>query len=110
MKITKKKEVIEEEVEIIAGTYYFECEQGEFHKMELGETGNEGITNYRCTYVYNFSDMFGIKVREDYSYDEDGLPYKFSAFIRGISGKEIIKEKYETERKEVLKRIADVNK
>lgn len=105
MKITIKKEVVAEELEIEAGTYYFKCTEGEFHKMELGETDNEDITNYRCTYVSNFSDVFGIKVREDYTYDEQDLPYKFSAFIRGISGQKITKEEFEQQREEVLKKL-----
>ena len=107
MKITKKKEVVTEEIEIKAGTYYFKCQDNEFHKMELGETDDNGVTNYKCTYVSNFSDIFSIKIREDYTFDEEHLPYKFSAFIREISGKKIEKEEFEQQKQEVISRLTE---
>lgn len=105
MKITKTKEVVIEEVEVLPGTYYFKCTDGEYHKMELGETDEDRVTNYRCTYVSNFSDIFSIKVREDYTYDEEGLPYKFSDYVREISGKKIEKEEFEQQKQEVINKI-----
>ena len=105
MKITKTKEVVKEEVEIKAGTYYFKCQDGEFHKMELGETDEENVTNYRCTYVSNFLDIFAVKVKEDYTFDGEDLPYEFSAFIREISGQKIEKEEFEEQKQIVISKL-----
>ena len=42
MKITKTKEVVTEEIEVGAGTYYFKCDNDSYNKMVLEEDEGEG--------------------------------------------------------------------
>ena len=107
MKVTKTKEIVTEEIEVNPGTYYFKCEDGDYYKFILEKTDGDGSTNYTYTSVTNFSDIFGIRVKEDYIIFNDNIPYTFSAFIREISGKKIEKEDFEQQKQEVIKRIAD---
>ena len=101
MKITKKKEVITEEIELLSGTYYFECQEGNYHKISLSEYDDEIGMEYFYESVENYNSPYGIRVRRDFISEEE-LPYKFSAFIREISGKKIEKEEYEQQKQEVL--------
>ena len=105
MKITKTKEVVTEEIEIKAGTYYFECHEGNYHKITLLEYDDEIGTEYFYESVENYNSPYGIRVRKDFIVDEEELPYKFSGFIREISGKKIEKEDYYKEREDILKRL-----
>lgn len=104
MKITKKKEIVVEEVEVQIGTYYFECHEGILHKIVLEQESDDSI-EYIMESVENYNSPYGIRVREDYALEEDGLPYKFSAFLLGISGKKVEKGEYDTERENVIKRL-----
>lgn len=104
MKITKQKEVITEEIEVSPGEYYFKCDNDIYYKMVL-EEDEDGIY-YNQEAVENFYDVWAIRVRKDsIIFGEEELPYKFSAFIRGISGRKIEKEDYDKEREEVIKRL-----
>ena len=109
MKITKKKEVITEEIEVEVGTYYFECQEGTVHKMVLVNDDQIGI-DYFLESVESWWSTYGIRVRKDFITDEEEFPYKFSAFIREISGKKIEKEEFEQQKQEVINKIANVNK
>lgn len=44
-------------------------------------------------------------MKEDYAFDGEGLPYKFSAFIREISGQKIEKEEFEEQKQEVINKL-----
>lgn len=109
MKVTKKKEVVTEEIDLQPGTYYFECSEGSLHKMVLTEYDDEGLDYFYET-VDSWGSPYGIRVRKDVIFNEEELPYKFSAFIREISGKKIGKEEYDTEKEETLKRILNETK
>lgn len=104
MKITKKKEVVIEEVEVQIGTYYFECHEGILHKMVLEQENDDSI-EYTMESVENYNSPYGIRVREDYALEGDDFPYKFSCFLLGISGKKIKKEEYDREKDKTLKRL-----
>lgn len=103
MKITKKKEIISEEVQVIPGTYYFENDLI-VYKMEIGEP-KDGWSEFRQEKVVSFSDKFGISVEQDDLYSEDDIPYYFKQFYLGIQGKKIEKEEFYKEKEDVLKRI-----
>ena len=109
MKITKKKEVVSEEIEVDAGTYYFQCQEGAVHKMVLIDDDQVGM-DYFLESVESWGSPYGIRVRKDFITDEEEFPYKFSAFIREISGKKIEKGEFEQQKQEVIKRITDANK
>ena len=111
MKITKKKEIVTEEIEVEAGTYYFQCQEGAVHKMVLTyyDDEAEGV-DYNMESVESWFSPYGIRVRKDIAFDEEEFPYKFSAFIREISGKKIEKEEFEQQKQQVIKRITDANK
>lgn len=107
MKIIKKKEIISEEIEVSIGTYYFECHEGSYHKIELTDYDNGEGMEYIIESVENYVTPYGIRVRTDVIFDGEEFPYKFSAFIREISGKKIEKEEFEQQKQEVIKRITD---
>lgn len=104
MKLTQKKEIVVEEIDIKPGTYYFECFEGVYHKMILTVYEEEGL-DYFLEEVYNFGSPYGIRVKKDTIFDAEELPYKFQGFLRKISGKKITKEEFEKEREDVLKRL-----
>ena len=99
MKITKKKEVITEEIELLSGTYYFECQEGNYHKISLSEYDDEIGMEYFYESVENYNSPYGIRVRRDFISEEEELPYKFSAFIREISGKKLKKRSMNSKNK-----------
>ena len=105
MKITKKKEIVTEEIELLSGTYYFECHEGNYHKITLSEYDDKVGMEYFYESVENYNSPYGIRVRRDFISEEEELPYKFSAFIREISGKKIEKEEYEQQKQEVLGKL-----
>lgn len=105
MKVVKKKEIVSEEIDVQSGTYYFECHEGASHKIVLDDYENVQEIEYYLESVENYRSPFGIRVRTDIIYDGEEFPYKFSAFIRGISGKEITKEEFKKEKQEVLEKL-----
>lgn len=102
MKIVKKKEVVTEEIELLPGIYYFECYEGNYHKIVLEE--DEGL-DYILESVENYASPYGIRVRKDFIVDQEELPYKFLAFILGTSGKKLKKEEFEEQKKQVIERL-----
>jgi hypothetical protein len=104
MKITKKKEVVTEEIDLEAGIYYFECHEGTCHKIVLTNDNEVGM-EYFLESVESWNSPYGIRIRKDFIVDEEELPYKFSAFIREISGKKIEKEEFEQQKQEVINRL-----
>lgn len=102
MKITKTKEVVTEEVEVLDGVYYFESDLTS-NRIKIEDE------EFTMETLLNFASPLGIKVIEDYI-AEDGfnLPYVFKQFILGESGKRIEKKEYYKEREEVLKRLNKV--
>ena len=110
MKITKKKEVVSESIEVQAGTYYFISDQIEYYKLEIEEPDEDGFTFYKREYVVNDYSDFSISVRSDTISNEEELPYKFVAFILGTAGRKIEKEEFEQQKQEVINKIANVNK
>lgn len=105
MKLTKKKEVVTEEIELLPGIYYFECYEGSYHKIVLEE--DEGF-DYVLESIENYASPYGIRVRKDWIADQEHLPYKFEAFILGTSGKKIEKEEFEEQKKQVIERIINI--
>ena len=103
MKIIKKKEVVTEEIEIHSGTYCFECHEGSYHKIILKEH-EEDFIDYRLESVENYLSPYGIRIITGTIFDEEEVPYKFSGFIRGVSGKKIEKEE---QKQQVIERIAN---
>lgn len=104
MKLTKKKEVVTEEIELLPGTYYYEDEDVVSHKFTLKES-EKGYQDFILETLYFFSNKLGIIIREDGTWDEEGLPYSFKQFILGEAGKEITKEDFEKERQEILEKL-----
>lgn len=104
MKITKTKEVATEEIEVKAGTYYFEDENVVAYKFILMEE-EENYSEYILETLHSFSNRLGIIIREDGTWDEVGLPYVFKQFILGIAGTKIEKEEYYKERQEILDKL-----
>lgn len=104
MKITKEIKTVTEEIEVKAGTYYFEDEEIVAHKFTLEEP-QENYSEYKMETLFSNSNRVGIIIREDGAWDGEDLPYKFSAFIKGVGGKEITKEEFYKEKQEVLNRL-----
>ena len=104
MKIEKTKEVVTEEIDVQPGTYYFECQEGILHKMILTDYGEEGL-DYFLESVEQWGSPYGIRVRKDSVFNGEEFPYKFSAFIREISGKKITKRDFDKVKQQVLKRL-----
>ncbi len=104
MKITKTKEVITEEIELKAGTYYFEDDNMIVHKLVLGED-EDNMIDYKLESVRNFSNIYSVTVKDDSAWDEDDLPYVVKQFFIGAA-KKIEKEEYYRERAELLERIS----
>ena len=102
MKITKKKEVVTEEIELLPGIYYFECYEGSYHKIVLEE--DEGF-DYILESVENYASPYGIRIRKGFTVDQEKLPYKFEDFILGTSGKKIEREEFEEQKNQVIERI-----
>lgn len=105
MKITKKKEVVTEEIELLPGVYYFKCNEGNYHKITLLEYDDEIGTEYVYESVENYNNHYGIRVRKDFIVDEAELPYKFSAFTREVSGEKVEKEDFEEQKRQLIERI-----
>ena len=105
MKITKTKEVVTEEIEINSGEYYFECQEGVLYKMILTDYDNGEGLDYFYESVESYNNNYGIRVRTDTAFDGEDFPYKFSGFIRGISGKKIEKEDFNKVKQQVLERL-----
>jgi hypothetical protein len=105
MKVIKKKEVVVEEIEVSSGEYYFECQEGISHKMVLTDYDDGEGLDYFYEFIENYNNNYGIRVRKDTVFDGEEFPYKFSAFMRAISGKKIEKEKFEKEKQQVLERL-----
>ena len=105
MKITKTKKVITEEIELKPGEYYFICNDGMYYKTIITQQCGALFIDFEYEQVENFSDAWSIRARKDFTYDEDELPYKFSAYIREVGGKKITKEEFEKQRHEVLNKL-----
>lgn len=105
MKVTKTKEVITEKIELKAGEYYFMCNDAMYYKVKIIDSPEEASIDFEYEQVENFSDAWSIRARKDFAYDEDELPYKFSAYLREVGGKKITKEEFEKQRHEVLNKI-----
>ena len=104
MKLTKKKEVVIEEIELLSGTYYYEDEDVVSHKFTLKEMEDD-YSDYIQETLHCSHELNGIKVYEHGAWDENDLPHVFKEFILGISGKKIEKEDYYTERKQILDKL-----
>jgi hypothetical protein len=104
MKITKTKEVVTEDIEVKAGTYYFEDDDIISHKFTLAEP-EEDYTEYIIETLRSSYNNYGIRIVEDGAWYSDQLPYTFKQFILGIAGKEITKEDFDKEKQEVLDKL-----
>jgi hypothetical protein len=107
MKITKTKKVVEEDIEVQPGTYYFEDEYMVFQKFTLKEMEDD-YYDYIQETLHCSHELNGIKVYEHGAWDENDLPYVFKQFILGIAGKKIEKEEYYKERTEILDKLKHV--
>jgi hypothetical protein len=104
MKITKTKEIVTEEIEIKAGTYYFEDEDIISHKFILNEPDDD-YTEYSVETLRSSYNNYGIRIVEEGAWDSDQLPYTFKQFILGVGGKEITEEEFNKEKQEILKKL-----
>ena len=104
MKIIKKKKVVEEEIQIEVGTYYFTNNDLSVYKFSFEEDEGNYI-NYKLEVIENFSNRYGITLREDWSDGQDNLPYSVEQFLLKMGCKEITEEEFLQEKKEVLDRI-----
>lgn len=106
MKITVKKEVVSESIEVSPGIYYFEDENMTYYKITLSEEDEEGVTQCRLEYTKSFANIFGITVEDREIYYDDDVPYYFKQFYLGLAGKKLEKEDFEEEKREILERLA----
>lgn len=107
MRITVKKEVISEQVDVKPGTYYFSDDNLVYYKAVISEEDKNGITLFRLEYTKSFSNVYGITVREDELYEGDEMDYSFKQFYLGLAGQKIEKEEFEEEKQDILKRLND---
>jgi hypothetical protein len=103
VKILKEKEVIKEEIEIQLGIYYFN-DGDVMSKIELSDDV-DNFVNHKLTRVEDFSDIYGIRIFEDSSFEGEDIPYSFKQFILNGRRNEITEEEFEQTKQEVLKRI-----
>lgn len=97
MKITKKKEIITEEINVEIKDYYFEVGLVSY-KVTFKDD-----KNYTMEILHSFANMKGIRVKE---YEEwDSIPYEFEQYLLGEEGKEVTKEKYNLEREYIVKEL-----
>jgi hypothetical protein len=103
MKITKTKEVVTEEIEVLPGTYYFICAEQNYNKIVLEQDGK--LMDFTFETLMTNSNVNGIRVRKDWAVDGEDLPYKFSAFIIGMERGKIEEQEYNEVKQEILKRL-----
>lgn len=104
MKITKTKKTVIEDIDVQPGSYFFQDENAMYSKLVLGESEDD-YSKFTLEILTNFSDVWGIRFREDGAWDESDLPYGFRQFILGVGGKKIEKEEYYKERAEILEKL-----
>jgi hypothetical protein len=109
MKVINKKEVVVEEIEVSPGEYYFECQEGISHKMVLTDYDDGEGLDYFYEFIENYNNNYGIRVRKDTVFDGEEFPYKFSAFMRAISGKRLKKKSLRKKNKKYLKDYENTN-
>lgn len=105
MKITVKKEVVSEQVEVKPGTYYFSDESLIYYKAVVSEKDKNGMSLFRLEYTKSFANVYGITVREDELYEGDDIDYSFKQFYLDIAGQKIEKEEFEEEKQDIIKRL-----
>ena len=103
VKILKEKEVIKEEIEIQLGIYCFN-DGAVMSKIELSDDGDNHI-KHKLTRVDDFSNIYGIRIFEDSSFEGEDIPYSFKQFILNGRKNEITEQEFEQSKNEVLKRI-----
>lgn len=97
MKITKKKEIITEEIEVIIKDYYFDIDLV-LHKVSFKDS-----KNYTMEILHNFLNSKAIRQR---TYDQyDDIPYQLEQYLLGEKGKEVTKEEYALEREDTIKHL-----
>lgn len=97
MKITKKKEIITEEIEVIIKDYYFDID------LVLYKVSFKDDKNYTMETLHNFLNSKAIRQR---TYDQyDDIPYDFEQYLLGERGREITKEEYDLEREDIIKHL-----
>ena len=105
IKITKEKEVIKEDIEIESGTYYFESKEATY-KITIKEPDENNYIDFIMEEIINYSNICSFKIRDDYVYEGDTLPYSFLAFILGKENyKKITEQEFEQQKQEVIKRL-----
>ena len=105
IKLTKEKEVLKEEIEIEAGAYYFESKEATY-KITVNEPDENSCIDFLMEEIVNFSNIYSLKIKDDYAYEGDSLPYSFLAFIFGKENyKEITEEEFNQQKQEVIKRL-----
>lgn len=118
MKITKKKEVVTEEIEIEDGLYFIsigykgDADPYEFYKININSEAfgkHTGYTQIDYTFVRNDNDDSCIRTKSSY---DNFLPFDVNQFFLQDNSaekeyKEITEEEFEQQKQEVIKRIVN---
>lgn len=96
LKITKKKEVISEEIEVEKRTYCFERDLVSY-RVKFYEDF------YTMEVLHNFANIKGVRINV---FDEwDSIPYQFEQFVLEGYNKEIEEEQFLKEKQEILSQL-----
>lgn len=104
MIIVNKVKVVEEEIEIEEGTYYFEDDNLVVYKFSFTEDEHTYM-DYKFEEVKNFSNVYSITFKEDWSDGIGNLPYKVEQYLLKKEGKEITEQEFNTEKEEVISKL-----
>ena len=97
MKITKKKEIITEEISVEIKDYYFDID------LVLYKVTFKDVNNYTVEILHNFLNSKAIRQRTYGQYDD--INYDFEQYLLGERGREITKEEYDLEREDIIKEL-----
>jgi hypothetical protein len=104
MILINKVQIIEEQVEVKEGTYYFEDDKLVVYKFSFTEDEHTYF-DYKFEEVKNFSNIYSITFKEDWSDGISDLPYKVEQFLLKKEGKEITEQEFNSEKEEVINRL-----
>jgi hypothetical protein len=104
MILINKVQIIEEQVEVKEGTYYFEDDNLVVYKFSFTEDEHT-YSDYKFEEVKNFSNIYSITFKEDWSDGIRNLPYKVEQFLLKKEGKEITEQLFNTEKEEVINKL-----
>lgn len=104
MILISKVQIIEKEIEVKEGTYYFEDDNLVVYKFSFTEDEHTYM-DYKFEEVKNFSNIYGITFKEDWSDGISNLPYKVEQYLLKKEGKEITEQAFNSEKEEVISKL-----